>query len=228
MHGEYSRAIGPRISLTLAHLAAVAIVAWLLFGGGLRTVASWRGATWGTASPERRWLLLGCAVVYFLRLIITGLYLLKRKIGWDEAAIVAGWVLFIHVLFALLGGTNPKTINPAVTAVALGLYAPGSILNTGSELQRRWWKLNPLNQGRLYTRGLFRYAMHINYFGDELLFTGYALVTGTAWALLVPLVMAAGFVFFNIPQLDKHLREHYGSEFQEYARHTKKFVPYLY
>ena len=31
---------------------------------------------------------MGCAVVYFLRLIITGLYLLKRKIGWDEAAIV--------------------------------------------------------------------------------------------------------------------------------------------
>ena len=79
-----------------------------------------------------------------------------------------------------------------------------------------------------YTQGLFRCAMHINYFGDELLFTGYALATGSAWALLVPLVMAAGFAFFNIPQLDKHLSEHYGSDFQVYARHTKKFVPFLY
>lgn len=70
--------------------------------------------------------------------------------------------------------------------------------------------------------------MHINYFGDELLFTGYALLTGIAWALLVPLVMAAGFVFFNIPQIDKHLREHYGSDFEGYARRTKKFLPFLY
>ncbi len=171
---------------------------------------------------------MGCAVVYFLRLIVTGLYLLKRKIGCDEAAIVAGWVLFIHILFAYLGGSNPKTLNPAVTAAALSLYAAGSILNTLSALQRKWWKQNPANERRLYTQGLFRYAMHINYFGDELLFTGYALVTGSAWGLLVPLLMAAGFVFFNIPQLDKHLREHYSSDFQAYARHTKKFVPFLY
>ena len=228
MHGEYGRAIGPRIFLILVHLTALCVVAWLLFGGGLESVASWRGTTWAIASPERRWLLIGCAVVYFLRLTVTGLYLLGRKIGWTEAAIVAGWVVFIHILFAYLGGTNPKTLNPAVTAAALILYTSGSFLNTGSELQRKWWKQNPVNEGRLYTQGLFRYAMHINYFGDELLFTGYALVTGSAWAILVPLLMAAGFVFFNIPQLNKHLREHYGSAFQEYARHTKNFVPFLY
>ena len=180
MHGEYGRAIGPRIFLALVHLAAVGVVGWLLFGGGLESVASWRGAAWAIATPERRWLLMGCAVVYFLRLIITGLYLLKRKMGWDEAAVVGGWVLFIHILFACLGGTNPKTLNAAVTAVALILYLGGSILNTGTELQRKRWKEDPSNQGRLYTQGLFRHAMHINYFGDELLFTGYAMVTGTA------------------------------------------------
>ena len=135
---------------------------------------------------------------------------------------------FIHILFAYFGGTNPKTLNPAVTTVALILYVSGSTLNTGSEIQRKWWKNQPENKGRLYTQGLFRYAMHINYFGDELLFTGYALFTGVAWALLVPLVMVAGFVSFNIPELDKHLREHYGAEFGDYAQRTKKFVPFVY
>lgn len=160
--------------------------------------------------------------------MITGLYLLERKIGWGEAAVVAAWVAFIDILFAFLGGTNPKSPSPVVTATALIIYAAGSILNTGSELQRKWWKQHPMNKGRLYTEGLFRYAVHINYFGDELLFTGYALLTGIAWALLVPVVMAAGFVFFNIPQLDQHLRDHYGSDFEGYARRTKKFLPFLY
>lgn len=141
---------------------------------------------------------------------------------------MGGWVLFIHALFAYLGGTNPNSVNLTLATIALILYVAGSILNTGSELQRKWWKEKPMNNGRLYARGLFRYAMHINYFGDELLFTGYALVTGIAWALLIPLMMAAGFVFFNIPQLDKHLREHYGAEFEDYARRTKKFIPFIF
>jgi steroid 5-alpha reductase family enzyme len=171
---------------------------------------------------------VGCALVYFLRFILTGLYLLKRKMGWGEAAIVSGWVFFIHILFAYLGGNNPKAISPAVATIALVLYGAGSVLNTGSELQRKVWKDRPENRGRLYTQGLFRYAMHINYFGDELLFTGYALFTGIAWALLVPLVMAAGFLFFNIPKLDRRLHEHYGSDFEIYSGRTKKFVPFIY
>lgn len=71
MHGEYERAMAPRISLTLIHLAAVVIVAWLLVGGGLGSIASWRGVPWAIASPEHRRLLMGCATVYFLRIIIT-------------------------------------------------------------------------------------------------------------------------------------------------------------
>jgi protein-S-isoprenylcysteine O-methyltransferase Ste14 len=54
------------------------------------------------------------------------------------------------------------------------------------------------------------------------------LITGNAWALLVPLVMIAGFVFFNIPELDRHLQQHYGAEFADYARRTRKFVPFVY
>ena len=78
-----------------------------------------------------------------------------------------------------------------MTALGVALYIAGSFLNTGSELQRKRWKERPENKGRLFTGGFFRYALHINYFGDEVLFAGYALITGQAWALLVPLLMAA-------------------------------------
>jgi len=50
-----------------------------------------------------------------------------------------------------------------------------------------------------------------------------------AWATaIIPVLMLAGFVFVNIPVLDSHLRDHYGSEFDEYARRTSKLIPILY
>ena len=227
LHGEYDKSIAPRIFLVAFHFLAVMLVGWLLVGGGLQSWAAWRGSVWPEALPVRRWLLLGCAAIYFLRVNLTTFHLLKRKMGWGEAVLIAVWVSGIHFAFAYLGGTNLRRVGPVVMT-GLGLYALGSIMNTASEWQRKSWKEKPENKGRLYTQGLFKYAMHINYFGDEMLFTGYALVTGMAWALLVPLLMLAGFIFFNIPELDKHLRSHYGAAFEEYSRRTKKFFPFVY
>jgi protein-S-isoprenylcysteine O-methyltransferase Ste14 len=227
MHGEYDRSLGPRLFSIALHLAAVVFVGWLLIGGGLESINAAWGKNWPLAIPVRRWLLLGCALVYFLRVVATTFYLLKRKMGWGEGALVGVWVAAIHLLFAYLGGTNPQALG-LVDILAVLLYVLGSYLNTGSELQRKRWKDRPENKGRLYTGGLFHYSQHINYFGDELLFAGYALITRSAWALLVPLVMVAGFVFYNIPELDRHLRQRYGPDFEDYARQTRKFVPFVY
>jgi protein-S-isoprenylcysteine O-methyltransferase Ste14 len=227
MHGEYEQAIAPRIFLAVVLAAAVAAVGWLLLGGGLEALRAHWGADWVLASPARRWLLFAAALIYFLRVLATGFYLLKRKMGWGEAVLISVWIALIDLLFAWLGGINPWAIGLA-TWLGVVLYIIGSFLNTGSELGRKRWKERPENQGHLFTGGLFRYAMHINYFGDEALFTGYALITGRAWALLVPLAMLAGFLFFSIPDLDRHLRAHYGAEFDAYARRTRKIVPFLY
>jgi len=227
MHGEYDRAIAPRVLMAVIHAAAVAGAGWLLLGGGLEALRAHWGTDWSLASPMRRWLLFAAAFVYFVRVLVTGFYLLKRKMGWGEAALISVWVIFIDLLFAWLGGVNPRAAG-LVAALGVALYIAGSFLNTGSELERKRWKDFPENQGHLFTGGLFRHAVHINYFGDELLFTGYALITGRAWALLVPLIMLAGFLFFSIPDLDRHLRAHYGAEFEAYAIRTRSFAPFLY
>lgn len=227
MHGEYDRAFAPRLLMTAIHAAAVAATGWLLLGGGLEVVRARWESGWSLASPARRWLLFGAALIYFLRVLVTSFITLKRKMGWGEAVLIAVWVVVIDVLFAVLGGVNTRSIG-LVTVLGVVIYVIGSYLNTASELQRKWWKERPENASRLFTGGLFRFAVHINYFGDELLFTGYALVTGRVWALLALLVMLAGFLFFNIPELDRHLRAHYGAEFDAYARHTRSFVPFIY
>ncbi|MCB1025487.1 MAG: DUF1295 domain-containing protein, partial [Acidobacteria bacterium] len=99
---------------------------------------------------------------------------------------------------------------------------------TGSEYLRKVWKEDPKNSGMLYTEGLFKYSMHINYFGDLMLFTGFSMITHNIFSFVIPLLMFFLFTFVNIPMLDKYLLDRYGKEFEEYRGRTKKFVPYLY
>jgi protein-S-isoprenylcysteine O-methyltransferase Ste14 len=45
---------------------------------------------------------------------------------------------------------------------------------------------------------------------------------------IIAALMLAGFLFVNIPILDAHLHNHYGTQFDEYAKRTWKLVPFLY
>jgi protein-S-isoprenylcysteine O-methyltransferase Ste14 len=227
MHGETDTSRTPRFVLTGLHLLGIAAAAWLLLGGGLPAVGRAVGVSWSPGDPGRRALLLGFSLVYFLRFVATTFSLLSRRVGWDEAFIVGAFVAVVHVAFAALGGRSPAPLG-GLDAVAAAAFVLGSFLNTGSELQRKRWKADPANRGHLYTRGLFRLSMHVNYFGDVVLFSGFALLTRSPWALLVPAVMAAGFVFHHIPSLDDYLRRRYGAEFEAYEERTRRFVPFVY
>ena len=112
--------------------------------------------------------------------------------------------------------------------IGIVLVVIGSFLNTYSELQRHWWKQKPSSKGHCYTEGLWKYSMHINYFGDSLLFTGWIMLTATFWMAWLPLLMTAGFVWFHIPSLDAYLADRYGEEFKAYAAKTKKLIPFVY
>ena len=70
--------------------------------------------------------------------------------------------------------------------------------------------------------------MHINYSGDIVLFTGFAMVTHSLSMLVIPLIMAANFIFNIIPSLDRYLEKKYKDEFRNYSMKTKKLVPLIY
>jgi len=226
-YGEYSKSLSQKSFLTINHLVAVGLAAWLMVADGFQTASGWLGVSLHPGNSVRRILLTGCSGIYFARVCVTCFSFLKRRMGWPEAGVISIWVYIIHLGFAFLGGTNTASIG-IETFVGVILYVVGSFLNTGSEYSRHLWKQQPENQGKLYTRGLFRYSMHINYFGDEVLFAGFAMITGSVWALLVPALMAVSFLRINIPMLDNHLRNRYGSEFVTYAEKTRKFIPYVY
>lgn len=115
-----------------------------------------------------------------------------------------------------------------VDAFGIFLFVAGCILNTGGEILRDKWKKIPANQGKLYTGGFFRYSRHINYFGDLLWVTGYAIVSGNWYSAGIPLFLFCFFAFYNAPKLDEYLKNKYGTEYDAYATSTRMLIPFVY
>jgi len=205
--------MAPRFLMTGIHLAGALVATGLLLNAQPPSI--------------RHAALIACLWVYFVRFLVTTFYLLRRRVEWAEAGTVGVWILGLDVLLAYLGARSAVPWRLA-DSVAVLLYALGSFINTGSEVQRAAWKAKSESRGHLYTKGLFSLSMHVNYFGDLMLFTGFSILAGSVWALLLPVVMAASFVFGHIPRLDAHLREKYGDEFREWERGTRRFVPFVY
>ncbi|MBK7408109.1 MAG: DUF1295 domain-containing protein [Saprospirales bacterium] len=111
---------------------------------------------------------------------------------------------------------------------AIAIFVLGCVLNSGGEILRHQWKKKPENKGKIYTQGFFKYSRHINYFGDILWVTAYALMTKNLWSATIPIFLFAFFAFYNAPKLDEYLKEKYGKDYEEYAKKTKMLIPFLY
>jgi protein-S-isoprenylcysteine O-methyltransferase Ste14 len=175
----------------------------------------------------RRILIASCLIIYFVRLQVTVWIFQKRKWTWLETITITVLMSFVLYAYASVGGNNKQVVG-AVEVIGILLYLSGSYINSQSEYTRHAWKLKEENRKRLYTEGLFSLAMHINYFGDIVLFTGFAMVTHGLSMLVIPLIMAMNFIFYIIPSLDKYLEKKYKDEFRDYSKKTKKLIPMIY
>jgi hypothetical protein len=227
MYGLTGASKPQRITLAILIACCVAVAWWLLFGGGIASVASWFGRDWTAGDVARRAFLAAGLTIYFVRVLFTEFVFLKRGVSWAEVFTIAPWVFAIYVLLAITGGTNPAALGFVGFDGAV-LFLLGSWTNTYAEYQRHVWKQCPDHSGKLFTQGLFRHIRHPNYFGDLLSFSGLCLLTGRWITVIIPVLMLCGFVFVNVPMLDAHLREHYGAAFDEYARKTRKLIPFVY
>ena len=217
--GKYSSSIPQKVIIILCLLTVTFLSGWYMFFE--TDVLNFNGNIF------RKFVIFTFAIIYTLRIIFTLFVFLKRKIPWWESFFGVFFLPLVLFYFIYISSQNSQLLN-VVDFIGIFLYFFGSYLNTRSELDRHRWKLNPANSGYLYAHSLFKYARHINYFGDILLFAGFALVTQKANSLVVPLIMGLNFVFILIPAKETYLRGKYGQEFEKYCNKTSKLVPWIY
>lgn len=138
--------------------------------------------------PIPRLLLISAGALQGLKQIYWAWFLsldiVRPNSGLEVSAINA----FMETVFATLylcTTTSSSSMDEKVTPVhALGfaVFATGLFLEWVSEIQRRRFKDNPSNKGRLFTGGLFGYARHINYAGFLMGRAGHAMIA-SGWIL---------------------------------------------
>jgi len=175
----------------------------------------------------RQMVMFICCLIYFIRFTIALFVFIQRKISWFEGGFVTVMFFIMFYYFGVSAGSRPGPIG-IIDILGIALFLFGSCINTSADYQRFSWKRKTENKGRLYTSGLFKYAMHINYFGDAVAYLGLALITYNIVCLCISLGMFVYFITFEIPRLDEHLNKKYSDKFREYSKVTKKFVPFIY
>ncbi|MCJ1407205.1 hypothetical protein MMC19_001276 [Ptychographa xylographoides] len=106
--------------------------------------------------------------------------------------------------------TDPGTLTRSLGAVLVVL---GLGVETVCEVQRKWFKDDPRNEGKPYAGGLFGLATNINYGGYTLWRTGYALVcAGLPWGVVMAGWLAADFCGRAIPSMERYCEGRYGAE----------------
>mmetsp|Transcript_18267 Transcript_18267/g.40662 ORF Transcript_18267/g.40662 Transcript_18267/m.40662 type:complete len:231 (-) Transcript_18267:173-865(-) len=192
----------------------------------LRPGAVWAGLPAAAAASRAR-LLFAFGIIYLLRVNVMARWLLPRELAQEELTVVPLWILSILASYSLGAIRLTEEMDAPVMGVSTLLYVLGSWLNSWSELQRKWWKALPENKGRCYTRGLFSLSRNINYLGDCVLFAGWAGASGCWWNAWVPIVMAASFHFYHIPEKETYLSKRYEADWPAYQRRVKSFVPFI-
>ncbi len=175
----------------------------------------------------RNAILLSCFVVYFIRLLFTTFIFFRRKMHWVEAIVITSIMPFIIPYMAFIGGQINQRIG-FIEIIGVVFFLIGSYLNSRSEHLRNIWKQKKENAGHVYTEGLFKYAIHINYLGDIILFVGLAMVANSIKLFIIPGSMALLFIMILIPLKENYLEEKYGDEFRDYKSNTKKLIPFIY
>ncbi len=228
---RHAKTITQKTVFSGAHFGILVLGIWLLGFGGWETIGALFGRDSRLPNPARGWFLLGVATFYWLRHTFTLFSLLVRAVDWAEVWGLLVFFSLFEIGFILIGAGAFRNTPPLLTALdyaGLALLLAGSYINSGSEIQRKRWKQQPENKGHCYTGGLFTHSQHINFFGDIVLFTGWALLTGSFWALVLPVLMTYLFITQHIPALDTYLENRYGQEFMDYAAKTKKLIPFVY
>jgi protein-S-isoprenylcysteine O-methyltransferase Ste14 len=210
-HDGHSPSLGSKVTLLLLTLVGVLFSLNLLFQNQ-------------PSDLTRTFLLLTCAIVFYVRLALCLLIFVKRKVSWFEGCAVGALYGVLVYVFSLWGSLAPAK-DCVLDYIGMGLFVAGSWINSQADYQRFRWKKKPENAGHLYTKGLFKYAMHINFFGDTVMFVGYALITQCFMSFIPVAAITLNFVLIQIPQLDGYLMNKYGAEFTEYAVRTKKYIP---
>lgn len=118
------------------------------------------------------------------------------------------------------------------------LWLLGFGIESIADLQKRWFRENPVNKNMWISTGLWSISRHPNYFGEILLWLGISFISiqNFKWpktiliSLISPLFVAFLLIFVSgIQMLEKHADERFGNQedYKKYKASTPVLIPFI-
>lgn len=176
-------------------------------------------------------------------------YILKRNVFQEEDFRYQNWrkswgkwvipraflqVYTLQGLFMFVIGMSAYYVNlnelsfSYFSIIGIVVWLIGYLFEVIGDAQlKRHIKTKP---GTLMTSGLWSITRHPNYFGDMFMWFGLFLFAaingGPLWLILSPFTIGFVFVRISIPLLEKRMSKREG--WDEYAKQTASFIPWLW
>jgi steroid 5-alpha reductase family enzyme len=146
---------------------------------------------------------------------------------WVQVFLLQGLIMVTIVLPATLIHAVSIDIPPLFMYIGVFIWLLGFAFETVADMQLDAFIQKPSNQGKIMTRGLFRYSRRPNYFGETLMWWGIAVIAApvSLLAFISPLLITYVVVFVTGPMLEKKWEGN--EEYQGYTKRTSYFIPWL-
>ncbi len=143
-------------------------------------------------------------------------------------------VLLAFISVSILGGIFPQEggpNNPTIIAVLAAVFwLIGFFFESVGDFQMARFKANPQNKGKVMDKGLWRYTRHPNYFGDAMVWWGFALFSvynGYYWAIAGAVVMTWLLLKISgVAMLERNLKTRRPG-YEQYIQRTPAFFPWF-
>jgi len=137
------------------------------------------------------------------------------------------WIISSPIISAMTSGF-PAILTPLDWLGTL-LWTVGFLFESVGDAQLMRFKADPNSQGKLFTRGLWKFTRHPNYFGEAVLWWGYfliALAAGKWWTFFSPVIMTYLLTKVSgVAMLERTMKQKPG--YEDYMRKTSAFLPWL-
>lgn len=209
--------------------------------GAALTGSGGLGARWLVGAAVGIWSLRLTGYLLFTRALAPGedgRYRSLREYWGDRAQLHFVWFFqaqsALAVLLALPFWLAAQARDPLGWAhgVGIALIVSGWVIESIADRQLAAFRAAPAHRGQVCDRGLWKYSRHPNYFGEWLIWCGFAALAWPAphgpWALLAPAVMYLMLTrVTGIPHAERQSLRSRGERYAAYQARTSAFFPWF-